>query len=79
MRHVKPHGMLYNQAARSTTGRRHRQSVYACDQHGSRRAGRKRADWCRQAIWPDNARRQCLPIAVIRLTTRWCGEASQAR
>lgn len=58
MRHVKPHGMLYNQAAKEAqladaiarAGIRLRSGI------DSRWAGRKRADSCRQAIWSDNAR-----------------------
>ncbi len=50
MRHVKPHGMLYNQA-KNRPGRRHRQSgIRLRSSIGSRRAGRKRAIWCRQAM-----------------------------
>ena len=42
---------------RSTTGRRHRQSgIRLRSGIDSRWAGSKRADSCRQAIWPDNAR-----------------------
>lgn len=58
MHHIKPPGMLYSQGGeRSTTGRRHRQSgIRLRSGIDSRWAGRKRADSCGQALWPDNAR-----------------------
>ena len=58
MCHVKPHGMLYNQAAKEAQlADAIARAVYACDPAlilvG---AGRKRADSCRRTIWPGNAR-----------------------
>ncbi len=54
MRHVKPsRHVIQPGSERGTTGRRHRQSgIRLRSGIDSRRAGRKRADSCRQAIWP---------------------------
>ncbi len=53
MCHVKPHGMLYNQAAKRHNWQTLSPERYTLAiRHYSRRAGRKRADSCRRTIWP---------------------------
>lgn len=79
MRHVKPHGMLYNRAAKDPQlADAIAQAVYACDPSlvlvglaGSEliRAGERYGLVTRQEV---------LPIGVIRRMAVWCRAASRA-
>ncbi len=79
MRHVKPHGMLYNQRRK-----RHNWQTPSPERYtlairiDSRRAGRKRADSCRQAIWL-TTREEVFADRGYQADGSLVREASQAR
>ncbi|SUX61144.1 LamB/YcsF-family protein [Citrobacter amalonaticus] len=80
MRHVKPHGMLYNQAAKDPQlADAIAKAVYACDPALILVGWREVSLSARVSVTVSSRARKCSPIAVIRRTAVWCHARSRAR
>jgi UPF0271 protein len=71
MRHVKPHGMLYNQAAGSALADAIARAVRDCDPQLIWSAWRAVSLFAPGNVWGLPRVRKCLPIADISRTARW--------